>query len=111
MFVSQLSSIPNIEEFEAKFQDLEIVNPECRKKVGASISSWKDAQKVFAQGSYEGLGQVIVFPTNKNKSGLGFTSQKLKGKESEYGSYSKTLHETFQSAGYINPNQQDIAAI
>ncbi|XP_058751472.1 uncharacterized protein LOC131624533 [Vicia villosa] len=72
---------------------------------------FKDAQRVVAQGSYEGWGQVIELPTNKNKSGLGFTSQKLKGKESEYGSCSKTLHETFQSVGYINPDQQNIAAI
>ncbi|XP_058741175.1 uncharacterized protein LOC131613532 [Vicia villosa] len=105
MFVSHLSSIPNMEGFEAQFQALEIVNPEYGKKAGSFISSWKDAQKVVAQGSYEGWGQVIELSTNKDKNGLGFTSQKLKGKGSEYGSCSKTLHETFQSAGYINPNK------
>ncbi|XP_058751633.1 uncharacterized protein LOC131624731 [Vicia villosa] len=66
IFVSHLSSIPNIEEFEAQFQALETVNPEYGKKAGASISSWKDAQQVVAQRSYEGWGLSLDKPAENN---------------------------------------------
>ncbi|XP_058767703.1 uncharacterized protein LOC131641420 [Vicia villosa] len=59
MYVCPLSSVPNIEEITAQFQALGVVIPEYEKKAGTSISSWKDAQQVVAQGSYEGWGRVV----------------------------------------------------
>ena len=98
--VSQLSSFSCIEAGSVEgtaFQGLTVEGTE-PKKVGAAMTSLKDARKVVQEGQATGWGQLIQLLENKRKEGLGFSPT------------SGVSTATFYSAGFANAITGGVAA-
>ncbi|KAI5390043.1 hypothetical protein KIW84_075392 [Lathyrus oleraceus] len=74
------------------------------KKIGASMSSLKDAQKAIEVGNIDQWGRMIEIAENKNKVELGFQSGPLNVKIED-------VQPSFHSGGFIHGNDQHSAPI
>ena len=71
LLVSHLSSFSYVEaedEVGTPFQALSIAS---EKRVGAPMSSLKDAQKVLEEGTVDQWGHMVEVSDNKGRTGLG----------------------------------------
>ncbi|KAI5422149.1 hypothetical protein KIW84_045565 [Lathyrus oleraceus] len=104
LLVSHLSSFTYVEDEEelgTPFQDLSIVEV---KKIGAPMSSFKDAQKAIEAGSTDQWGRMVEVTENKNRVGLGFQQGPSNVKTEE-------VQPSFCSGGFIHGNEQHSAYV
>ncbi|KAI5404903.1 hypothetical protein KIW84_051889 [Lathyrus oleraceus] len=104
LLVSHLSSLSYVEvedEIGTPFQALSITE---EKKVGAPMSSFKDAQKIVENGKSDQWGQMVEVSDNKTRADLGFQrgSSVVKAKD---------VQPSFRSGGFIHGNEQHSAAV
>ena len=69
------------------------------------MSSYRDTMRMVNTGTTAGWGQVVIPTDNKDKTGLGFSSEMKKDKGS------CSLQNTFHSGGFLHPIPQEIDAI
>ncbi|KAI5443587.1 hypothetical protein KIW84_012289 [Lathyrus oleraceus] len=97
LLVSHLSSFSYVEaedEVGTPFQALSIA---VEKRVGAPMSSLKDARKIVEEGIVDQWGRVVEVSNKKNRTGLGF-QQGLSAARSE------DMQLSFHSGGFIHSN-------
>ncbi|KAI5397746.1 hypothetical protein KIW84_063532 [Lathyrus oleraceus] len=104
MLVSHLSSFSYVkaeDEVGSPFQALSIA---IEKRVGASMSSFKDARKIVEGGQSDKWGRMVEVFDNKSIVGLGFqrgsSVVRFKG-----------VQLSFRSGGFIHGNEQHLAAV
>ncbi|KAI5388223.1 hypothetical protein KIW84_074059 [Lathyrus oleraceus] len=104
LLVSHLSSFSYVEvedEIRTPFQALSIAE---EKKVGAPMSSFKDAQKIVEFGSSDQCGRMVEVAENKNHAGLGFQQGSSVIKVED-------VQPSFRSGGFIHGNEQHSTAV
>ncbi|XP_050891028.1 uncharacterized protein LOC127096507 [Lathyrus oleraceus] len=110
LVVSHLSSFSYLEPEEAvgtQFQALSLIDKDV--KIGVSISSFKDAQRLVNDGITDGWGIILDLPENKHREGIGFSPTSKKIAE---GSISiRSIKETFHSGGFINPTLREVSVV
>ena len=102
--VSHLSSFSYVEaedEVGTPFQALSIA---AEKRVGAPMSSLKDAQKIVEEGIVDQWGRMVEVSDNKGRTGLGFQ----KGSST---ARTKYMQLSFRSGGFIHCNEQHLAVM
>ncbi|KAI5433629.1 hypothetical protein KIW84_020777 [Lathyrus oleraceus] len=75
-----------------------------RLKVGAPMSSLKDAKKIVEEGTVGQWGRMVEVSDNKGITGLGFQ----KGSST---TRSKGMQFSFRSGGFIHGNEQHLVAV
>ena len=104
MLVSHLSSFSYVEvedEVGTPFQALSIA---AEKRVGAPMSSLKDARKIVEDGNVDQWGQMVEVSDNKNRTGLGF-QQGLSVVRSE------DMQLSFCGGRFIHGNEQHLVVV
>ena len=104
LLVSHLSSFSYVkaeDEVGTPFQALSI---SVEKRVGAPVSSFKDAQKIIEDGKSDQWCQMVEVAENKNRSGLGFQRGPSNVK-------AKDMQPSFRSGGFIHGNDQHSATV
>ncbi|KAI5440708.1 hypothetical protein KIW84_010254 [Lathyrus oleraceus] len=104
LLVSHLSSFSYVEvedEVGALFQALSIA---FEKRVGAPMSSLKDARKIVKEGIVDQWGRVVEVSDNKNRTGLGF-------QQSSSAARSEDMQLSFRSGGFFHGNEQHLAVV
>jgi hypothetical protein len=104
LLVSHLSSFSYIEtedEIGTPFQALSIT---VEKRVGAPMSSLKDAQKVVEEGTVDQWGRMVKVSDNKGRTGLGFQ----KGSST---ARTEDMQLSFHSGGFIHGNEQHLVVV
>ncbi|KAI5400399.1 hypothetical protein KIW84_065331 [Lathyrus oleraceus] len=104
LLVSHLSSFSYVEaedEVGTLFQALSI---DAEKRVGAPMSSLKDAQKIVEEGLVDQWGRVVEASDNKGRTGLGFH----KGSSTVR---SEEMQLSFRSEGFIHGNEQHLVVV
>ncbi|KAI5389646.1 hypothetical protein KIW84_075079 [Lathyrus oleraceus] len=74
------------------------------KKVGAPMSSFKDAQKIIEDGNSDQWGRMVEVAENKNRTGLGFQQGMSVVKVED-------MHPSFHSGGFSHGNEQHSTAV
>jgi hypothetical protein len=104
LLVSHLSSFSYVEvedEVGTPFQALSIA---AEKRVGAPMSSLKDAQKIVEEGVVDSWGRMVEVFDNRGRTGLGF----------QKGSSAVRFEEmqlNFRSRGFIHGNEQHLVVV
>ncbi|KAI5396216.1 hypothetical protein KIW84_062429 [Lathyrus oleraceus] len=104
MLLIHLSSFSYVEaedEVGTPFQSLSIA---AEKRVGAPMSSLKDARKIVEEGTVDQWGRVVEVSDNNNRTGLSF-QQGLSATRSE------NMQLSFHSEGFIHDNEQHLAVV
>ncbi|KAI5384894.1 hypothetical protein KIW84_071758 [Lathyrus oleraceus] len=74
------------------------------KRVGAPMSSLKDARKIVEEGTVNQWGRVVEVSDNKNRTGLGFQQGSSTAR-------SEDVQLSFRSGGFIHGNEQHLAVV
>ncbi|KAI5425981.1 hypothetical protein KIW84_031706 [Lathyrus oleraceus] len=104
LLVSHLSSFYYVEaedEVGTLFKALSIA---AEKRVGAPMSSLKDAQKIIEEGTVDQWGRMVEVSDNKGRTGLGFQKGSSIAR-------SEDMQLSFRSGGFIHGNEQHLAAV
>ncbi|KAI5409830.1 hypothetical protein KIW84_055330 [Lathyrus oleraceus] len=104
LLVSHLSSFSYVEvgdEVGTLFQALSIAT---EKRVGAPMSSLKDAQKIVEEGTVDQWGRMVELSNNKGRTGLGFQRGSSIAR-------SEDMQLSFCSGGFIHGNEQHLVAM
>ncbi|KAI5431679.1 hypothetical protein KIW84_035732 [Lathyrus oleraceus] len=89
------------DELGTPFQALSIA---AEKRVGAPMSSLKDAQKIVVEGDVDQWGRMVEVSDNKGRTGLGFQKGSLNAR-------SEDMQLSFRSGGFIHGNEQYLAVV
>ncbi|KAI5430587.1 hypothetical protein KIW84_034975 [Lathyrus oleraceus] len=104
LLVSHLSSFSYVEAEDVvgtPFQALSIV---VEKRIGASMSSLKDARKIVEEGIVDQWGRVVEVSDNKDRTDLGFQQGSSTAR-------SEDMQLNFGSRWFIHGNEQHLAAV
>ncbi|KAI5409637.1 hypothetical protein KIW84_055177 [Lathyrus oleraceus] len=104
MLVSHLPSFSYVEvedKVGTPFQALSIV---AEKRVGAPVSSLKDAQKIVEEGTVDQWGHMVEVSDNRGRTGLGFQKGSSIAR-------SEDMQLSFRSGGFIHGNEQHLANV
>lgn len=107
--ISSLSSFSYIDDEEylgTQFQALSLEN-KGKKKQGASISSFRDAQELVRSGETRGWGSVLSLLDNRERTGLGFSPEEAFESERR----NKDLKKIFKSVGFVNQPSPNVNVI
>lgn len=107
-YLSLFSYVKPEDVIGAPFQALSISDQDI-KRSGPSICSIKDAQKVVNSGATDGWEEVVIFPENKSREGLGFSFSSVKVVKKD--AVIRHIQEVFCSRGFIRPTPPEVSAI
>ena len=102
--VSHMSSFSYVEaedEVGTPFQALSIA---VEKRVGAPMSSLRDAKKIVEEGNVDQWGRMVEVSDNKGRTGLGFQKGSSTARFED-------MQLSFRSGGFIHGNEQHLADV
>ncbi|KAI5425579.1 hypothetical protein KIW84_031404 [Lathyrus oleraceus] len=104
LLVSHLSSSSYVEAEDEVGTSFQALSFAAEKRVGAPMSSLKDAQKIVEESVDDSWGRVVEVSDNRGRIGLGFQ----KGSSTVR---SEEMQLSFRSGGFIHGNEQHLAAV
>ncbi|KAI5394773.1 hypothetical protein KIW84_061406 [Lathyrus oleraceus] len=88
-------------DFQITFQALSIA---AKKRVGAPMSSLKDAKKIVEEGNVDQWGRMVEVSDNKGRTSLGFQRGSSTAR-------SEDMQLSFRSGGFIHGNEQHLVDV
>ncbi|KAI5409974.1 hypothetical protein KIW84_055441 [Lathyrus oleraceus] len=104
LLVSHLSSFSYVEAEDKVGTPFQALSIPSEKRVGAPMSSLKDAHKIVEEGLVDQWGRMVEVTENKGRTGLGFQ----KGSSTVR---SEKMQLNFHSGGFIHGNEQHLAVV
>ncbi|KAI5437067.1 hypothetical protein KIW84_023257 [Lathyrus oleraceus] len=104
LLVSHLSSFSYVEAEDEVGTPSQALFITAEKRVGAPMSSLKDAQKIVKEGDVDQWGRMVELSDNKGRAGLGFQKASSIAR-------SEDMQLSFRSGGFIHGNEQHLAAV
>ena len=102
LLVSHLSSFSYVEAKDEVGTPFQAISIAAEKRLGASMSSLKDARKIVEEGNVDQWGRMVEVSDNKGRTGLGFQ------KGSSIARY-EDMQLNFHNRGFIHGNEQHLA--